>query len=245
VSSRGGGVLHGNRPGRRGTGSQGNIANPPLPRPLGCRDAVLTALRHCAVLRASGRITGGSWCDRRSGSDPSPPGCGHFRTYNQASWQVTHSLWTPTPEDAAARASRAARPRPACGRGQADALGRPTVWPVWLMIHAHAPSRQHPPEVGAVPGCAPWCGRSAAGRPGCAPSWRGSRLRGPLSRGRALRCFHQVRASDPPVLPALSAPRVRCTSHLRHLTRTGPADTSTASRFQKALESMLVPLSTA
>jgi hypothetical protein len=52
------------------------------------------------------------------------------------------------------------------------------------------------------PGCIPWCGRSAAVRPGCAPWWRGSRFLGLLSRDRALRCFHQIRASDPPVLSA-------------------------------------------
>jgi hypothetical protein len=57
-------------------------------------------------------------------------------------------------------------------------------------------------SVAAVSGCAPWCGRSVAVRSGCAPWWRGSRWLGLLSRDRPLRCFHQIRASDPPVLSA-------------------------------------------
>src|SRR6266550_7004595 len=60
----------------------------------------------------------------------------------------------------------------------------------------------HPPEGAVVPGCGPWCGRSVAVVPGCGPRPRGSRLPGLLSGDCALCCFHQIRASDPPVLSA-------------------------------------------
>src|SRR5205807_2226614 len=54
----------------------------------------------------------------------------------------------------------------------------------------------------AAPGCGPWCDQSTAAAPGCGPRPRGSRLPGLLSRACALCCFHQIRASDPPVLSA-------------------------------------------
>jgi hypothetical protein len=54
----------------------------------------------------------------------------------------------------------------------------------------------------AAPGCGPRCDQSTAAAPGCAPQCGGSHLLGLLSRDCALCRFHQIGASDPPVLSA-------------------------------------------
>jgi hypothetical protein len=75
-----------------------NAANRPRRRSLGCSNAVTTVLLYLAALRSSFRVTERIIVRWLVTKRAFPHSCGHRHTYDQGCLQVTHSLWTPTPE---------------------------------------------------------------------------------------------------------------------------------------------------
>ena len=154
--------------------------------------------RSAAALPGCGR-----WCGRSAAAEPGcGPGCGR-----SAAALPGCGRWC----------GRSAAAEPGCGPGcdrSAAALLGCGRWCGRSAAALPGCGRWCGRSAAAEPGCGPGCGRSAAALPGCGPWWvvsggvpaaalgEGIAVCRLLSRDCALCCFHQIGASDPPVLSA-------------------------------------------